>query len=88
MDVEKFVLDEIVKRVDKAGGDIAILVDACAIRHGVVHELHELMHATGFPIYSAPMGKSIVPETYERFGGVCGVEFSLQPHRTHSITDL
>lgn len=74
-DIEKFVLDEIGRRVGNADGDVAILVDACAIRHGVVHELHELMYTTGFPIYSAPMGKSIVPEDYERFGGVCEVNF-------------
>jgi pyruvate decarboxylase len=72
-DVEKYVLDEIVKRIDEADGNVAILVDACAIRHGVVQELHELMHTTGFPIYSAPMGKSVVPEDYERFGGVGAV---------------
>ncbi|KAF8523212.1 pyruvate decarboxylase [Gautieria morchelliformis] len=69
-DIESYVLDEIVRRVDNAGGDVALLVDACAIRHRVVPELHELMHATGFPIYSTPMGKSIVPEDYERFGGI------------------
>lgn len=70
-EVEKYVLDEIVKRVDRADGDVALLVDACAIRHGVVQELHELMYTTEFPVYSAPMGKSIVPENYARYGGVC-----------------
>ena len=88
VDIEKFVLDEIVKRVDKADGDVAILVDACAIRHGVVHELHELMHTTSFPIYSAPMGKSIVSENYERYGGVCGVNLVSWSYRTHSTIDL
>jgi pyruvate decarboxylase len=86
-DAENFVLDEIVRRVDKADGDVALLVDACAIRHGVVEEVHTLMHATGFPIYSAPMGKSIVPEDYERFGGVCGA-FASQTHLTHSSVDI
>lgn len=69
-ETEKYVLDEIVKRIKEAKNDVAVLVDACALRHGVVQELHELLRATGFPIYSAPMGKSIVPEDYERFGGV------------------
>jgi len=70
-EVEQYVLDEIVKRVEEANGDVAILVDACAIRHGVVSEVRELMHKTGFPTYSAPMGKSVVHEDNERFGGVC-----------------
>ncbi|KAF8580115.1 pyruvate decarboxylase [Ramaria rubella] len=69
-DIEKYVLDEIVKSIDGAAGDVAILVDACAIRHGVVSELHELIHVTGFPVYSAPMGKSVVFENFERFGGI------------------
>ena len=69
-DIEAYVLDEIVKRVEEANGDLAFLVDACALRHHVVGEVRDLVRTTGFPVYSAPMGKSIVPEDYERFGGV------------------
>jgi pyruvate decarboxylase len=70
---EDFVLDEIQKLVEKAGHEVVILVDACTIRHGVKEEVWELIKRTGFPVYSAPMGKTAVPEDYERYGGVCYV---------------
>ena len=49
---------------------VVILVDACAIRHGVKKELRELAERTRFPVYAAPMGKTAISETYERYGGV------------------
>ena len=70
-DAETFVLDEIVKLVEEAQNDVIILVDACAIRHGVKAEVKELYERTGFPVYAAPMGKTAVDETYDRYGGVC-----------------
>ncbi len=70
-ETEAFVLDEIVKLVDQAKGDAIILVDACGIRHDARVETNELIKATGFPVYSAPMGKTAVSENYERYGGVC-----------------
>ncbi|KAM5533631.1 hypothetical protein V8D89_012744 [Ganoderma adspersum] len=69
-DVEAFVLDEIVKLVEGAKNDVIILVDACAIRHGVKAEVKELYERTGFPVYAAPMGKTAVDETYSRYGGI------------------
>lgn len=64
------MLDEIVKLVENAADDIVILVDACAIRHDVRDEVNELITRTGYPVYSAPMGKTAVSENYERYGGV------------------
>ncbi|KAF8917083.1 thiamine diphosphate-binding protein [Mucidula mucida] len=69
-ETEAFVLDEIVKLVDQAKGDAIILVDACGIRHDARVETNELIKATGFPVYSAPMGKTAVSENYERYGGI------------------
>ena len=69
-DVESFVLDEIMKLVEAAERDIVILVDACAVRHGVKQELRELAEKTRFPVYAAPMGKTVISESYERYGGV------------------
>lgn len=69
-DVEQFALDEIVKLVQEADEDVIILADACAIRHGVKQEIAELVKRTGFPVYAAPMGKTAVDESYERYGGV------------------
>jgi pyruvate decarboxylase len=67
---EEFVLDEIQKLVEKAGPEVVFLIDACTIRHDVTEEVWDLIQRTGFPVYSAPMGKTAVPEDFERFGGV------------------
>ncbi|KAI0369373.1 pyruvate decarboxylase [Pilatotrama ljubarskyi] len=69
-EVENFVLDEIVKLVEEAQNETIILVDACAIRHGVKKEVEQLYKRTGFPVYAAPMGKTAVSESYERYGGI------------------
>ena len=69
-EVEQFVLDEIVKLIEDAKHETIILVDACAVRHGVKKEVAELVRRTGFPVYSAPMGKTSFDEQYERYGGV------------------
>lgn len=69
-DVENYVLDSIVKLVESAEGDIAVVVDACALRHHAREEVTEFLKGTGFPVFAAPMGKSAVSEGYERYGGV------------------
>ena len=69
-EVEDFAISEITKLVKEAGEDVVVLVDACAIRHDVEQELKEFVKETNFPVYAAPMGKSVVPEDYERYGGV------------------
>jgi len=69
-DVEKCVLDEIVKLVDDAKQDVVILVDACAVRHDLRQEVNDLLTKTLFPVYVAPMGKTAVSEEHERYGGV------------------
>ncbi|EPQ54543.1 pyruvate decarboxylase THI3 [Gloeophyllum trabeum ATCC 11539] len=69
-DVENFVLDEIVRLLKDAGQDAIILTDACAIRHHVKEELKELLVKTHYPVFSAPMGKTTVNESYDRYGGI------------------
>ncbi|KAJ6552246.1 pyruvate decarboxylase [Mycena vulgaris] len=69
-DVESFVLGEVVKLVKDAQDDVVFLVDGCAIRHDVREEVNALVKKTGYPVYSAPMGKTAVAETYERYGGI------------------
>ncbi|RDX49974.1 pyruvate decarboxylase [Lentinus brumalis] len=75
-ETEEFVLDEIIKLVEAAQNDVIILVDACGIRHGVRHEVEELVHRTGFPVYAAPMGKTLIDESYHRYGGIYVGEIS------------
>ncbi|KAI0304508.1 pyruvate decarboxylase [Multifurca ochricompacta] len=69
-DTEEFALNEIQTLVEQAGSEVVILVDACTIRHDVTEEVWELIQRTGFPVYSAPMGKTAVPEDFERYGGI------------------
>ena len=74
-EIEAFVLDEIVKLVEgvtkaKEKGEVVVLVDGCAIRYCVKEEVDELVRKTGFPVFAAPMGKTALDESYERYGGV------------------
>jgi pyruvate decarboxylase len=67
---EEFVLDLIEERVKEVDGDMVILIDACVIRFDVQEEVKEFLKQTGFPVYSAPMGKTAIDENYKRYGGV------------------
>lgn len=67
------VEDEVVGQILElmyASSNTVILSDACAIRHRVLDELHELVTKTRLPTFVAPMGKGSVNETLEEFGGV------------------
>lgn len=81
-DTEEFVLDEILALIKEAKEDAVILVDACSIRHHVLDETRELVERTGFPVYSAPMGKGAISEWSDRYGGVSSVGV---PPILHSI---
>jgi pyruvate decarboxylase len=54
-----------------------ILADACAIRHGVGPETHELMAKLNIPSFVAPMGKGAIDETNPNYGGVYIGDISL-----------
>jgi pyruvate decarboxylase len=69
-EVEAFVIDHIIKLVRAANHEMVVLVDACAIRHDAKDEVKELLLKTRYPVYAAPMGKTVVSENYERYGGV------------------
>lgn len=66
---EDYVADVVLKYLHAAKNPI-ILVDACAIRHRVLDEVHELIEKSGLPTFVAPMGKGAVDETLPNFGGV------------------
>jgi len=66
---EDYVVDVILKYLHAAKSPI-ILVDACAIRHRVLDEVHALVEKSGLPTYVAPMGKGAVNETLPNYGGV------------------
>lgn len=67
---ESVVIEEIVKLIEQAKGDVAVLVDVGAVRYNVVEEVKAFVEETGFPVYATSMGKSIINEEYERYGGV------------------
>ncbi len=66
---EDYVVDVVLRYLHAAKNPI-ILVDACAIRHKVLHEVHELVKKSGLPTFVAPMGKGAVNETMSNYGGV------------------
>lgn len=66
---EDYVVDAILKYLYGAKNPI-ILVDACAIRHRVLDEVHDLLEKTNLPVFVTPMGKSGVNEQHNNYGGV------------------
>jgi pyruvate decarboxylase len=66
---EDYVVDVVLKYLLAAKNPI-ILVDACAIRHQVVQEVHDLIEKTQLPVFVTPMGKGAVNETLANYGGV------------------
>ncbi|KAF2752124.1 pyruvate decarboxylase-like protein [Sporormia fimetaria CBS 119925] len=66
---EDYVVDVVLKYLQAARNPV-ILVDACAIRHRALGEVHELVEKSGIPTFVAPMGKGAVNETLPNFGGV------------------
>ena len=65
---EDYVVQVVLKYLHEAKNPV-ILVDACAIRHRVLDEVHELIKQSGLPTFVAPMGKGAVDETLPTYGG-------------------
>lgn len=68
-EAEDFVVSEVLKNLTAAKNPV-ILVDACAIRHRVIDEVHELVDKTNLPVFVTPMGKGAVDENHPNYGGV------------------
>ena len=66
---EEFVVKDVLQNLQAAKRPI-ILVDACAIRHRAMDEVHEFVQKSGFPTFVSPMGQSSVDNTLRNFGGV------------------
>ncbi|TVY42973.1 Pyruvate decarboxylase [Lachnellula occidentalis] len=74
-DKEAYVVDVVLKYLTAAKNPI-ILVDACAIRHRVLDEVHDLIEKTNLPVFVTPMGKGAVNEEHSNYGGVYAGEGS------------
>ena len=66
---ENYVVDVVLKYLHAAKNPV-ILVDACAIRHRALSEVHAFVTKSGLPTFVAPMGKGAVDETLPNYGGV------------------
>lgn len=66
---EDYVVEVVLKDLHAAKKPI-ILVDACAQRHRVLDEVHELIEKSNLPTFVAPMGKGAINETLPNYGGV------------------
>jgi pyruvate decarboxylase len=69
LDKEDYVVDVVMKYIYGAKNPV-ILVDACAIRHQVIPEVHDLIAKTQLPVFVTPMGKGAVNENHPTYGGV------------------
>lgn len=66
---EDYVVEIVLKSLHEAQ-DPVILVDACAIRHRALAEVHDLIEKTQMPVFVTPMGKGAVNEAHKTYGGV------------------
>ena len=66
---EDYAVDVVLKSLQAARSPV-ILVDACAIRHRVLDEVHEFVAKSGLPVFVTPMGKGAIDESLSTFGGV------------------
>ena len=85
---EAVVLDEIVERLTAAQERVVVIVDGCALRHDVSSVVKDFLEKTKFPVFVAPMGKSAVDESYERFGGVSPGLWPPRVILTHPCADI
>ncbi|KAI9834213.1 MAG: hypothetical protein M1819_003051 [Sarea resinae] len=66
---EDSVVETVLKLLHAAKNPV-ILVDACAVRHKVLSEVHDLVTKSNLPTFVTPMGKGAVNETHSNYGGV------------------
>ncbi|CAJ2508582.1 Uu.00g136080.m01.CDS01 [Anthostomella pinea] len=66
---ENYVVDVVLKYLHAAKNPV-VLVDACAIRHRVLDEVHDFIEKTQLPVFVTPMGKGAINESHPSFGGV------------------
>lgn len=66
---EDYVVEVALKYLRAAKQPI-ILVDACAIRHNVLEEVHDLLNKTNLPVFVTPMGKGAINENHPSYAGV------------------
>ena len=55
--------------------NVVVIADVSVRRHDCTTEATNFLSATNLPVYGTPMGKTVINETSERYGGVsaCGL---------------
>lgn len=82
---ESYIVDAVIQSMLKAKSPM-ILVDACAVRHRVLDEVHKLLALTKLPVFVTPMGKSAISEDHPNYGGVYAGEGS-RPYNVKKIIE-
>jgi pyruvate decarboxylase len=80
-DAEKAAIDHIYRRFDDAFSgevkdNVVVIADVSISRHHCKTEAADFLTATKLPVYGTPLGKTVVNETSERYGGVRARELS------------
>lgn len=74
-DAETAALDHIYRRFCEAFSqplkdNVVVIADVGISRHHCKKEARDFLAATNLPVYGTPLGKTVVDETNERYGGV------------------
>jgi TPP-dependent 2-oxoacid decarboxylase len=74
-DAEQAAIDHIYRRFDDAFSEelkdnVVVIADVSIGRHHCRNEVEEFLAVTKLPVYGTPLGKTVVNETSERYGGV------------------
>jgi pyruvate decarboxylase len=93
-DAETIAIDHIYRRFDEAfklpGDNVVVIADVSIRRHDCTTEATDFLSATNLPVYGTPLGKTVVDETSERYGGVSACEFILDHYiisnRSYSVS--
>jgi len=79
-DAVQAAIDHIYRRFDDAFSgeledNVVVIADVSVRRHDCTTEATDFLSATNLPVYGTPMGKTVINETSERYGGVsaCGL---------------
>jgi len=75
LDAERSAIDHIHRRFDEAfrgelEDNVVVIADVSISRHDCIKEVEDFLSVTKLPVYGTPLGKTVVNETSERYGGV------------------
>ncbi|KAI8987383.1 thiamine diphosphate-binding protein [Mycotypha africana] len=76
-EVQEIVLDNVIKAIENAKRP-TIMVDGCALRQHIQKEVNEFVQKSGFPAFTAPMGKGTLDESLPNFRGCYSGTVSLE----------